>query len=71
MNKDYTKFTIADMRKELKKRGVAFKRNDRRDDLIARLVESEGPKSVWPTISIILALAILIASLGLFVTKVV
>jgi len=45
MNKDYTQITKAELQSILKKKKIAFKKSDRRDDLIARIVVDEAPIS--------------------------
>lgn len=76
MNKDYTQMTKLELQTLLKKRKIAFKKSDKRDDLIALVVATEKPTvkvvstevnnavnvvfSIWGIVAIIALIAILI-----------
>jgi len=72
LDKDYTSLKKKEMQDTLKKRGVAFKRNANRDDLIALLVGSEVQSvSLLPSVLILVAVTVLILSVVLLLQKVV
>lgn len=71
ITKDYTSMLKPTLQKELKKRGIAFKKSDKRDDLIAMLVATERPQvdtgdisnvviTIWAFVAILGMIALLI-----------
>lgn len=75
MTKDYTQMTKLALQTILKKRKVAFKKSDKRDDLIALLVATEKPTvkvthksevtsnvvvSIWGVVAVVAIIATLV-----------